>query len=138
MLSKIHSACLELSRKLNWDKDVFENAYQESLTSGLRLIKEYKQIRSRDKKHWGQCILEKTEESSILKLRIGNGQVEEVKILEKRNWYLFDSANRLGEKVKWIDNDKFGLNKEESGKYLYYSVSDKKVETNLYFNYEDM
>ena len=138
MLSKIHSACLELSRKLNWDKDVFENAYQESLTSGLRLIKEYKQIRSRDKKHWGQCILEKTEESSILKLRIGNGQVEEIKILEKRNWYLFDSANRLGEKVKWIDNDKFGLNKKESGKYLYYSVSDKKVETNFHFNYDDM
>ena len=54
MLSKIHSACLELSSKLKWDKGVFENAYQESLTSGLQLIKEYKHIRSRDKKHWGQ------------------------------------------------------------------------------------
>jgi hypothetical protein len=137
-LKKIHTSCLELADKLIWDKDVFENAFSESLTSGLRLIKEYKQIKSKDRKHWGQCILEKTEESSIVKLRIGNGQVDEVKLLEKRNWYIFDSANRIGEKMKWLDNDKFGFKGKTSGQYLYYSISEKKVETNLKLQYEDM
>jgi hypothetical protein len=137
-LKKIHKSCLELADKLKWDKDVFENAFSESLTSGLRLIKEYKQLKSKDKKHWGQCILEKTEESSIVKLRIGNGQVDEVKLLEKRNWYISDSANRIGEKIKWLDNDKFGFKGKISGQYLYYSISENKIETNLKSQYEDM
>lgn len=138
LLVKIHTGCVELADKLNWDRDVFENAYRKSLASGLKLIKEYKQIKSRDRKHWGQCILQKTEERSILKARIGNSQIEEVKLLEKKNWYIFDSANRIGEKMKWLDNDKFGFKGKTSGQYLFYSISERKVETNLKLNYEDM
>ena len=130
-LNKIHSACMTLCDKLDWNGTAFENAYKESIESGFRFRREYKRLRTRNKQHWGQSILEKTEETSTLKIRIENNEILEITMLQKQNWFVFDSANRLGDKMKWLDNDRFGFEAKESGELLYYSMSERKVSSNL-------
>jgi hypothetical protein len=137
ILDSIHKTILEMANILNWDKSVFIKSYDSILSDNFKFIKEYPTKTSRDKKTVGQVTIEKTETKTILRLKITNGQSHETKLIEKKNWFWFDSGYQLADKMKWIDKDNFGYKSKKTGKEIYYSLPDKKVVKNFEFKEED-
>jgi hypothetical protein len=137
ILDSIHKTILEMADILNWDKDVFIKSYDSILRDNFKFIKEYPKKTSRDKKSVGQVTIEKTETRTILRLKISNGQRLEIKLLEKKNWFWFDSGYQLADKMKWIDKNNFGYKSKKSDKEVYYSLADSRVVKNFEFNDED-
>jgi len=137
ILDSIHKTILEMAGILNWDKDVFIKSYDSILKDGFKFIKEYPTKSSRDKKTVGQVVLEKTETKTILKLKLTNGKSLEAKLIEKKNWFWFDSGYQLADKMRWIDKNNFGYKSKKTDKEIYYSLPDKKVVKNFEFKDND-
>ena len=137
ILDHIHKAILELATVLNWDKDVFIKSYDSILRDNFKFTKEYPAKTAQDKKKVGQVTMEKTESKTLLRLKITNGQSVEAKLIEKKNWFWFDSGYRLADKMKWIDKDNFGYKSKKTDKEVYYSLHDKRVVKNFEFKDED-
>jgi hypothetical protein len=138
MLDLIHKAIIEMSDILKWDKGVFIKSYNSIIRDNFQFIKEYPTKTSRDKKNFGQVTIEKTEKVTVLKLKIKNGQTLETKLLEKKNWYWFDSGYEMADKMKWIDKDNFGYKSKKGERELYFSLVDKSVRRNFEFKEGDM
>ena len=137
ILDSIHRTILEMADILNWDKEVFIKSYDSILRDNFKFIKEYPTKTSRDKKTVGQVTIEKTETKTILRLTISNGQSLEAKLIEKKNWFWFDSGYQLADKMKWIDKNNFGYKSKKTDKAVYYSLPDKRVVKNFEFKDED-
>jgi hypothetical protein len=137
MLDSVHKTILETAKILNWDKEVFIKSYDSILRDDFKFIKEYPKKISRDKKNVGQITIEKTETKTILKLKINNGQSIETKLIEKKNWFWFDSGYQLADKMKWIDKNNFGYKSKKTDKEVFYSLLDRRVVKNFEFKDED-
>jgi len=131
ILDSIHNTILEMADILKWDNDVFIKSYDSILRDNFKFIKEYPKKTSRDKKAVGQVIIDKTETKTILKLKISNGQSLETKLIEKKNWFWFDSGYQLADKMKWIDKNNFGYKSNKSEREVYYSLPDNRVVKNF-------
>jgi hypothetical protein len=137
ILDSVHKTILEIAKILNWDKEVFIKSYDSILRDDFKFIKEYPTKISRDKKTVGQITIEKTETKTILKLKIKNGQSIDTKLIEKKNWFWFDSGYQLADKMKWIDKNNFGYKSKKTDKEVYYSLRDRRVVKNFEFKDED-
>lgn len=136
ILDILHSTISELADFYNWDKNIFNNAYNHIIENDFKFEKTYPEKKSKDRKNIGQVILTKTEEKSTLSVLITIGtSTRKEKLLEKRNWYWYDSSYDIAKLCKWIDNHSFGINK--SGKCCYFRLVDNKVVNNLKFKKSD-
>lgn len=136
ILDLLHSTVTEIADTYNWDRSVFNDAYNHILESDFTFEKHYPEKRSKDKKHQGQVILTKTEDRSTLSVLIKSGDITKREILlEKRNWYWYDSTYALAKNAKWLDNSSFGLYKK--GKNCYFSIAKNKTISNLTFGESD-
>jgi hypothetical protein len=132
ILDLLHSAISKLAEIYFWDKEIFDNAYKQIIESGYKFEKYYPEKKSPNKKRVGQIILEKTEDRSVLyALLTGTETSKREVLLEKRNWYWYDSVYKLAKSCKWFDDSSFGIYKGE--KNCYYSIEDDKVKSDLIF-----
>lgn len=136
ILEILHSTIIEIADIYNWDKSVFNGAYEHIIESDFKFEKYYPEKKSKDRKQIGQVILVKTEEKSTLLITVktGNSIIKEA-LLEKRNWYWFDSTYNFAKSCKWLDNSSFGLCK--NGQYCYFSTDQNKIVSDLTFNEND-
>ena len=138
ILDYIYSATMKLADELNWNKEVFMDAYNLVKENGFIFKKEYPAKFSRDKKKKGQAILQKTELRSILNLHIfGTDINDEIILFDKINSYPLDFSNKIAKQCKWIDNDKFGYQDLKSKLTIHYNCVTKKRFRNLKFWEED-
>lgn len=132
LLDLIHDVLLRTAGQLNWNKTVFESAYRKVMNSNFQFERAYDQKKSRDQKKIATAILHKTEDRAIIKVKIeADGTVNEVTILDKKNWFWYDSSYKIAKACKWIDKDTFGYSPKNSDKYAFYSLERKEVETNM-------
>lgn len=129
----MHSTVIEIADIYNWDKSVFNKAYEHIIESDFKFEKYYPEKKSKDRKQIGQIILVKTEEKSTLlvSVKTGNSIIREV-LLEKSNWYWFDSTYNFAKNCKWLDNSSFGLYK--NGQNCYFSTDQNRIVSDLTFN----
>ena len=137
VLDLLHKTILDMADILGWNRDVFIESYNSILRDNFKFIKEYPTKTSRDKKIVGQVIMEKTETKTFLRLKIRNGQDLEAELIEKKNWFWFDSGYQLADKMKWIDKNNFGYKSKTADREIYYSLSDQRVVKNFEFKDED-
>lgn len=136
ILDILHSTVIEIADIYDWDKSVFNNAYKHMLESGFKFEKYYPEKKSKDRKQIGQIILVKTEEKATLFVSIWTGDATTKKVLlEKINWYWFDSTYNFAKSCKWLDNSSFGLYK--NGKNCYFSTDQNITISDLTFNAND-
>lgn len=136
ILEILNSTVLEIADIYNWDKAIFKNAYEHIIESDFKFEKYYPEKKSKDRKRIGQIILEKTEEKCTLwvSIKTGNSFRKEV-LLEKRNWYWFDSTYNYAKNCKWLDNSSFGLYK--NGQNCYFSIDENKIISDMTFDEND-
>ena len=138
ILDLIQVSTLQLSEEYQWDKTVFENAYQEIIRANYEFIKEYPVKMSRDKKKYARVQVEKTETTTRLNLIFTiNGIEKKVQLFEKRNWYWYNSVYELAKHSKWLDKHTFGVYSKQSDRFGYYSLLDDVIIGKLDFNKND-
>lgn len=133
ILDTIHQTMLQLSEEYNWEKSVFEKSYEEVITNNFLFKIDYPIKMSRDRKKYANISLIKTETTSIINaLIISEGKKLSIKLIEKKNWWWYDSAYQIVKSSKWFDNDKFGLTYKPLNWNVWYSLKDDAVifETN--------
>jgi hypothetical protein len=128
ILKIIHETMLQLSLEYNWDRVVFEKAYNQIISNNFAFKIEYPTRFSRDKKKFANIVLTKTEDTTTISLLLKNeGKYSTIKLFDKRNWFWYDSAYKLAKDCKWLDNDRFGLFYKPYGWSVSYSIKDEKV-----------
>jgi hypothetical protein len=136
ILELLHLAILEIASIDKWDKTVFENAYKIILENDFRFEKFYPEKKSLDRKYIAQPIVLKTEEKSILKISIKSEDLTANEILiEKRNWFWYDSIYNFAKACKWIDKNSFGIYKGD--KNCFYSLTEHRIVNDLNITDED-
>ena len=132
ILELLHQTIIELADIYGWDKSIFMSAYNYILESDFKFEKSYPEKKSKDRKHIAQIILIKTEDKSSLLVQMKtNDIINKQVLLEKNNWYWFDSSYDMAKTCKWLDNLSFGLYK--NGKNCYYSLESNKIISDLIF-----
>lgn len=138
ILGHLHKTILEIGDFLSWDQTIFTKSYQSIIDDDFEFIKVYPARTSQDKMKIGQVVIEKTETKTVLKVRIENGQTFETDLIDKKNWFWFDTGYQLADQIKWIDQNSFGYRSVTEDKVVYYSVSERKVIRNFEFRDEDL
>lgn len=137
ILDLLHSTILELAEIYNWNKAIFNDSYDHIINKDFKFERSFSEKRSRDKKIKAQAILNKTEDKSTISVLISDGPIlNRIVLLEKRNWYWYDSVYELAKSCKWLDNSSFGIIK--NGKKCYYSVHEDRVVNDLVFAETDL
>jgi hypothetical protein len=128
ILNIVHSSCLTLARTYDWNTSVFENAYEHVRQSNFKFVLDYPQKKSRDEKTIAYVQVEKTEETSSLYLAfIMADKTKKIKVVEKKNWFWYDSIYKLAERSKWLDSSTFGVYLKDNSKFVYYSLQDDVI-----------
>ena len=134
LLEYIYTSTMKLSEELDWDKNIFIDAYNHAKDMNFVFKVEFPPKLSRDRQKKGQAILEKTEERAILNLHISeNNTDEKILLFDKLNTYPLDSINKIAKQCRWIDNDKFGYQDRKSKLTIHYNCSRKKRFRNMKF-----
>jgi hypothetical protein len=137
VLNSLHTAILELADAFGWEKARFTNSFNHIIDNNFKFEKMYPSKKSRDKKSTGQIILSKTEEKSIISVLItSKSYSKRIFLMEKQNWFWYDSIYKMAEKAKWIDKDSFGISKGK--KHCYYSLSEDRIINDLHFSQDEI
>ncbi|MGN6417377.1 MAG: hypothetical protein ACTHMC_07795 [Pseudobacter sp.] len=123
VLELIHKVMLELSDEYNWDKSVFENAYNSVIRENFRFAVNYPVKHSKDRKKKGCLRIEKTETIASLFVHIEteNGNID-IKIFDKKNFHWDDATYQFAKNQKWFNNDAFGFSWSNATIVVYYSI----------------
>jgi hypothetical protein len=132
ILNIIHNSMLQLSDEYQWKKQVFENAYKEVIACNFAFKKDYPAKLSRDRKKSARLIIEKTEvqTSLFVQFEIGENPMK-VLLLNKRNWWWYDSSYDLAKNTRWFDNDRFGVVYKPFNFSAWYNLAKHKTEFEL-------
>jgi hypothetical protein len=121
--------CAEI---LGWNKDVFIDAFNEVQKREFSFYLDYPRKNSRDRKKTAFVSVVKTELSSTLYLNFVEGnETKKVKLLQKKNWWWYDSMYELAKSSKWLDASTFGVSSKKLNKHCYYSLTDEITITNI-------
>jgi hypothetical protein len=124
-----------LSDLFNWNKNVFEAAFNEVKTNNFKFELNYPSKKSRDRKNSAFVRIEKTEELSVLFLVFAMGDnFKKVKLFERKNWFWYDSIYEFASNSKWLDNSTFGVHNKKNNFYGYYSLVDETIIGNINFS----
>ncbi|MCE3229026.1 MAG: hypothetical protein K0S32_3577 [Bacteroidetes bacterium] len=134
LLNLLHNATLKASTKEGWDSEVFIKAYNKILKDNFRFQINLPEKKSKDGKI-ARPFIEKDLEKSYLKVSVNADNKENtVTLIDKKNTHIFDSIYTLSKKVKWFDNNKFGLEIKDLNVQTYYSLTDNRLTSNLNFD----
>ena len=136
LLDLIHNTLTQVGRQLNWNLEIFDSAYSRIKNSNFEFTRHYEVKQSRNKKNKAQTILTKTESNLNISILLKGSISKEVKLLEKKNWFWYDSSYDIAKSCKWIDKNKFGYTNKECDKFIYYSLENDSIESNMQFNDE--
>lgn len=138
ILNIVHEAISKAAISNNWRADTFLKAYHTIVARDFIFAMTYPQKKSRDRKHTGQIIIEKTETVTCLYLAIEGVLLQKkVKLFEKKNWYWWDSAYRLAETAKWFNNTDFGVQSKKHKHHGRFSLTDESISGFLDFTRND-
>lgn len=139
ILRLVHEVCLELCSMLGWERPAFDNAYNRVVDKKLIFSLRHPSKLSRDRQASVSVIIDKTIDSSSLKLEIvKEGRKEEVILFTKRNWFSYDTVYEFAKNTRWIDKSTFSLLSESRGKVISYSIEEKIVKGDTLFLDEDL
>lgn len=135
ILDLLHTSIIDLADVYNWEKKYFQDAYDYIIQSDFQFRRKYSSKQSPGRKHTACVVLEKTETQAALRVLItGESRVDKV-ILEKKNWYWWDSTYKLAKQCKWLDNHSFGFAKD--GKKCCLSIVSEEVTNDFEFGERD-
>ena len=138
ILDIIQVATLQLSEEYHWDKAVFEKAYKEVIECDFEFNIIYPQKMSKDKRKFGQVVVEKTQKvTSFYLLFTIDNEIKKVKLFENKNWYWYDIAYELAKNSKWLDTNTFGVYSKKTDKFGYYSLLDDVIIGKLDFREDE-
>ena len=128
ILGMIQEAMIQLSNEHQWDKSVFERAYQEVIDCDFIFSIDFPKKMSRDRSRHANIRVEKTETLTFAYVIIETASsIKKIKLFEKRNNYWYDCVYPLAQHSKWIDLDKFGISFSKGGVEAFYSMEEDKV-----------
>ena len=128
VLDLIQTATLQASDEFNWDKSVFENAYNEVIAANFKFQKDYPSKLARDKKKLASLSIEKTETVTFLYVSVkGSNLAIKKKLFEKKNSWWYDCTYMLAKHGKWFDTDRFGIAYRKNHIVAWYSIIEDKV-----------
>lgn len=128
ILELVHNTILALCLEYKWNKNVFEKAYEEVLTNNFEYKIKFESKLSKDRKKTANIILTKTIYTTSVSIYLeSEGKKSVIKLFEKKNWFWYDSANKLSRNNKWFDNDKFGLFYKPLAWCCWYSIKGNSV-----------
>jgi hypothetical protein len=128
VLDIIQEAMIQLSEEYNWDKTVFEHAYQEVIRCDFVFSLDFPKKMSRDRRRHANIRVEKTETVTFAYAIIEtDSSVRKIKLFEKRNNYWYDCVYRLAQYSKWMDSDRFGIFFSKGLIEIFYSIAEEKV-----------
>jgi hypothetical protein len=129
ILDLIQTATTELSDEYQWNKEVFQNAYNKTLESNFKFRIEHPRKKSKDKKKSGVFVIEKSETITSAYVEIDiNGSITTVKLFDKKNSWWYDCVYYLARGNKWFDNNRFGIAFGKGKIEMWYSVDKNAVE----------
>jgi len=127
-LDLIQSATISLSDEYNWDKTVFEKAYQRILENDFVFKIDTPSKQSRDKKRLAKLIIEKTETitSVYVNIQTGNSSITK-KLFDKKNQWCYDCIYTLARHSKWFDKNRFGISYPKGTIEIWYSLEKDEI-----------
>ena len=129
ILGLIQTATMELSDEYQWEKQVFEKAYNKILSTDFSFRIETPAKQSRDRKKKGVFVITKNETITSAYVEISfDGQIITRKLFDKENGWCHDSIYPLAKKNRWFDNNRFGVGVENGKIAAWYSVNENLVE----------
>jgi hypothetical protein len=129
ILEIIQKATIQLSDEYQWDKTVFENAYNKTLDSNFKFRIEYPAKQSKDRKKRGVFVITKDEHVTSAYIEIFvNNTVLTKKLFDKPNSYWYDCIYYLAKHNIWFDNDRFGVGFGKKKIDIWYSIKNNEVE----------
>ncbi len=134
LLDLLHNAIIKAATKESWDIEVFIKAYDKIHKDNFQLYIALPEKKSKDGKI-AKPFIEKDLKKSYLKVKVlADNKEKAITLIDKKNTYIFDSIYTLSKKVKWFDNNKFGLQVKDLNVQTYYSVSENILTSNLTFD----
>lgn len=128
ILDLIQRAMFELSDEYNWDKTVFDKAYNEVIKSDFKFKIDYPLKQSRDKKKKAKLFIEKNETITSVLINIeANSLTQMIKLFDKKNIWWYDCVYLLARHNKWFDTDKFGIGYGKGKIDAWYSIDKNEV-----------
>ena len=128
VLEILHQSTMELAEIYNWDKTVFQDAYDLIYRSDFRFSLSYTQKKSKDRKVMANVLIEKTEATTTLYLVFEIADTtKKIKLFENKNWFWWDIAYEMAKNSKWLNNHTFGVYSRRTDKCGYYSLLEDAV-----------
>ena len=129
ILDLIQTATTQLSDEYQWNKEVFENAYNKTLGGNFKFRIEYPSKLSKDRKKSGVLVIEKTETITSAYVNVDiNGIITTKKLFDKKNSWWYDCVYYLARHNKWFDNNRFGIGFRKGKIDIWYSIDKNVVE----------
>lgn len=110
LLDLLHSSVIITSDTLDWDKEVFQNAYQKIIDADFQFVKEYPKKLNKPQTHTGQVILEKDIFTSKIYFVVSDGvaTIKKEALVRDNGGYL-DSSYVTCKRVKWLNKTDYGV-----------------------------
>jgi hypothetical protein len=128
VLDLIQQATIISSEEFNWDKSVFERAYENIIETDFKFQINCPPKQARDKKKSGYLSIEKTESVTSMYVNvIKEDQTIKQLLFEKKNSWRYDCVYILSKYSKWFDSDKFGIAYRKNRIIISYSLEQNKI-----------
>lgn len=133
ILDIIQQATIQLSEEYNWNKSIFEQAYQQIVDTDFIFKINYPVKASKNRKMAANLCIEKTETitSCYVMIHVA-GLTSKIRLFDKQNAWCYDCIYILAKQAKWHDSDRFGIYYDSGILEISYSIKDNQV---LYFEY---
>ena len=128
VLDLIQNAILQASEEFNWDRSIFERAYENIIATDFKFQINYPSKQSRDKKKSGHLSIEKTETATYVYVNIiKEGHTIKQLLFAKKNSWCYDCVYILLKYSKWLDSDKFGIAYRKNRIVVWFSLEQNKI-----------
>lgn len=110
ILYTIHRVAISCADKYDWDKSIFEAAYQKVLECGFIFEQEQQRKFSKDKQHQACLLLERDGRAATISVRFYNKDgefIKTVELLKTLGHVAF--YGKLLKNSKWFNNKEFGV-----------------------------
>lgn len=128
LLDLLHSSVIVTAHMLDWNEEIFQKAYLNIIDADFKFAKEYPKKQNKTKTYIGQVILEKDIFTSRIYFVVSNGSITIKKeALVRDNGGYLDSSYLTCKRVKWLNNNNYGVDIKEQNQKAYYSTVQNKM-----------
>ncbi|WP_114937216.1 hypothetical protein [Mucilaginibacter endophyticus] len=132
ILETIHRIAILCAEKYEWDKVVFEQAYNKVIESGFIYTKELKKKLSTDKKHKASLLLEKDGSCTTISVNFYNFKGEFLKSVKLLKSFHHEMHYKKAlTNYKWFNNLDFGIHLQDQEIIIKASLDKPDSETTI-------